>query len=297
MKKEKKEHINIANNVDLVHLIERIKNGPQFAETFSFENEKQWFMLIQYLGIEQEEYEKNYFFFDKERNIHISSSEFDYVWISTYGLIAKDKATDNKYVNAFMNQYTVIELIFEKAIAVSEEDKIYDVDGYYFGYLSKLTPALFHNLLFFVEVFCKAYLSLSGKKVPHSHILNELFPIVIETMYEENHNNTMFQAFMITSFRWVVDYVSTIPGGFKEHFVKYDDNEEDGTIIEFDTIKLKEIRDTLNTSYDFISGYYYDGKECMYLKPKLYERLLENAETEEDRKRVKETHGYLLEKN
>ncbi|AZO94912.1 hypothetical protein [Halocella sp. SP3-1] len=291
-----KEYICINNQNDLNYLIERIENGPLFAEAFKFDNNRIFIELLNYFEIDYKEFKKGYFYFDENRDLHISESEFGYTWISTYGLVAKGKSTRNKFVNSCKNQYTVVSLLFEKAKEICESDRVYDVDGYEFGYLSKLTPALFHNVLFYIEVFGKAYLSLSDVNVPHTHELAKLFAKVNETIYKKSHNDTMFQAHIIAEFEKVVEYIESIPGDFKEHFVKYDDNSEDGTVIRFNIDSLDEIQKTIDMSNDFISSYYYDD-DVMYLKSGLLDRLINNAMTEDEKQQIINKYGYMRRRN
>lgn len=175
MNTNEKEYIYINNQNDLKCLIEKIEKGPLFAKTFKFNNYEIFIELLNYFDIDYTEFKKRYFYFDEKLDLHISESEFGYFWISTFGLVAKGKSTNNKFVNSCNNQYTVVSLLFEKAKEICESDKVYNVDGYQFGYLNKLTPALFHNILFYIEVFGKAYLSISNVNVPHVHKLNILF--------------------------------------------------------------------------------------------------------------------------
>lgn len=287
-----KEYNYINNKNDLKYLIERIENGPHFAEAFKFDNNKIFIELLNYFDIDYKEFKKGYFYFDENRDLHISESEFDYTWISTYGLVAKGKSTKNKSVNSCNNQYTVVSLLFEKAKEICENDGFYDVDGYKFGYLSELTPALFHNVLFYIEVFSKAYLSLSGVNVPHIHELAKLFAKVNKTIYRKGHNDTIFQAYIIAEFEKVIEYIESIPGGFKEHFVKYDDNSEDNTIIRFNIDSLNEIQKTIDMSNDFISSYYYED-DVIYLKSGLLDRLINEAKTENEKRQIINKYGYM----
>jgi hypothetical protein len=293
MKLKDEDIIYVNNQDDLDYLIERIENGPQFAKAFKFGNENDSAKLLAYLKIDNDEYNREYYYSDKIRNIHISESEFGYTWISTLGLVAKGKATSNKFVNACVNQYTVVSLLLDKAFEICENSEVYDVDGYNFGYLSELTPALFHNTLFYIEVFGKAYLSLSGASVPHTHELSKVFSLVKNMMYKNNHDNTVFQARIIAEFQKGINYIELIPGGFKEHFVKYDDNPEDGTVICFDKEKIYEIHNVVDMSNDFISSYYYDKESALYLMPGLLERLIDKAETEKEKQQVINMYGYM----
>lgn len=297
MNENNEKFINISKQDDLDYLIKRIDNGPLFAEAFKFEENTLFLNLLEYLKIEYEEFKKNYFHYDKTRNLHISESEFKYIWISTYGLVAKGKETDNNLVNACVNQYTVLSLLFDKAIEVSESEKVYDVDGYNFGYLSRLSPALFHNTLFYIEVFGKAYLSLSGIKAPRTHELSEVYSLVTKTMFKKNQNDTLFHALIVDEFKKVIEYITSIPGDFKEHFVKYDDNYEDGTVILFDPEYLKGIRNTIDISNDLIYNYYYEGENALNLKSGLFERLLSKTKTENEKQRIIDIYSHLVAKN
>lgn len=287
-----KEYSCINNQNDLNYLIENIEKGPHFAKKFKFNNYEFFIELLNHFDIDYTEFKKRYFYFDKELDLHISESEFGYIWISTFGLVSKGKSTNNKFVNSCNNQYTVVSLLFEKAKEICESDKVYDVDGYQFGYLSKLTPALFHNVLFYIEVFGKAYLSISNVNVPHVHKLTILFEKINKTMYKKGHNDTIFQAQIIAEFKKVLDYIESIPGDFKEHFVKYDDNSGDDTVIHFNIDSLNEIQKTIDMSNDFITSYYYDH-DVMFLKPGLLERLTNNAKNKNEKQQIIDEYGYM----
>lgn len=230
---EKFEHIE--NQDDLHYLISRINNGPLLAEAFKFQERALFLSLLERLKVDVEDFKKNYFYFDKSRNLHISESEFKYVWISTYGLVARGKQTDNNMINACLNQYTVLSLLVDKAIEVSLIKDIYDIDSYSYGYLSSLSPALFNHILFYMEVFGKAYLALSGVKAPWTHELSKIYTLVAKAMSDNGHNNTFLHVLIHDAFKDIIEYVSSIPGDFKEQYVKYDSNSEDSTLILFDT--------------------------------------------------------------
>jgi hypothetical protein len=130
MGENSEKFIYISKQDDLDYLIKRIDTGSLFAEAFKFEEETFFLNLLEYLKIDYEDFKKSYFHYDRSRNLHISESEFKYIWISTYGLVAKGKATDNNLVNACLNQYTVLSLLLDKAIEVSESENVYDVDAW-----------------------------------------------------------------------------------------------------------------------------------------------------------------------
>lgn len=275
-------------------LFEKITHKELFAYKFRFSHRDLLKCLLEYLEIDILDFETNYFYFNSSRKLHISESKFGYVWISTYGLIATSKATNDRAVNAFKNQYTVISLLFDKAIETSLSDGIYDVDSYNFSQLSILTPTIFHNVIFYIEVFYKAYLSITGVEASHTHKLALLYQKTFETMIQREHNDTLFQLIILEPLHKFVDHIASIPGDFKEHFVKYDDNLFDDTVIIFEPEELIKMKNVLEASYDFISDYFYNGSESHYLETGAYNKILGKAKTDEDKKRVKTMYGHLV---
>jgi hypothetical protein len=189
--------VNIDSQELMDLLISRLSNGELIAEKFRFAQDEYYIQLFDFLKIDLEVYRDKCYYYDESRNLHICDSEFNYTWISTYGLISSGKATKNKFLNACLNQYTVISLLFDKALDICKDETIFDIDGYNFGYLKELTPALFNNVLFYVEVFGKAYLSLSNITVPHTHNLESLYKEVVNTIFMKKHNDTTFHAKVI----------------------------------------------------------------------------------------------------
>lgn len=294
MKENEDKYIHIKNQDDLDYLIMRINEGPQFANELKFSDRNYFVALLESLKIDYDEFTENYYFYDKFRPLHISESEFKYVWISTYGLIPKDKSTNNKEVNACVNQYTTVSLLLDKAIEISQCDSVYDVDRYNFGVLSTLSPALFHNLLFYIEVFCKAYLNLSGITAPHSHKLTDLYSKLIDTMYAKNHNDSLFQVRIVEPLENTIDHVKALPSDFKEQFVKYDDNPNDYSIIIFQPDSLNEIKQIINLANDFVIDYFYSGMGTHYLKQGFYQKILSNARNDEETEKIHIMYGHLV---
>lgn len=294
MNKNDDKYISIKNQADLDYLIERIIKGPMFANKFKFTDRNYFVSLLETLEIDYDEFIKKYYFYDKFRPLHISESEFKYVWISSYGLIPKDKSTSSKEVNACVNQYTTVSLLLDKAIEISQSDDIYDVDRYNFGILSKLSPALFHNLLFYIEVLCKAYLNLSGVTTRRTHKLTDLYSKLIDTMYIKNHNDSLFQVRIIEPLEKFIEHVKALPSDFKEEFVKYDDNANDNTIIIFESDSLNELKQILDLANDFITDYFYSGTETHYLKQGFYQKILSNAKNDEERNKINKMYGHLV---
>ncbi len=286
-------YIEISNQGDLDYLIKRIKNGPLFARDFKFLDRNYLLLLFGCIGIDYDEFCKKYYYYDKKRNLHVSESgETNLVWISTYGIVAKDKATNNKAVNAFINQYTVISLLIDKAIEISNKEEIYDVDSRISEYLTELSPALFNNLIFYVEVFCKAYLLLNNVSPMHTHKIKDLHAKTKDIMLGKKHNDTLFHVLIMDELQKIISYVSSIPN-FKEQFVKYDDNSEDFTIIMFQPESLQDIKRMIDLCHDFIIDYFYTGDETHYLNSGLLQRLLDKAENDDDKKRIISMYGHL----
>lgn len=290
----KEDAIIIGNESDLNYLIDRYHNGPVFAKAFVFEDEALYVNFFKEVGISLELFESKYYYFDKEKNVHISESEFGFVWISTMGLVATSRVTKNNYVNAFLAQVPILVQLLDEGIEVCNDDTVYDIDSYSYGRVEQLTLSLFHNLIFFSETLLKAYISLQGEKVPHTHKLQTLLKSAKEIMFRKKHDNTVFHAYIIPFVEREVLHISSIPGGFKEEYVKYDDNPHDTTLMVFRSDSFIETRDFVVLSEDIITSLYYDPDERMYLKQGLYERLLEKCETNEARAAIEGVYSFLV---
>ena len=288
------EKIPIQNENDLEYLIRTFKEGDPMAFAFTFENDDLYTQFFNAVGIDVNLFQEKYYYYDRSRNIHISESEFGYVWISTMGLVAKSKITGNKYVNACYGQKIVITELLDKAITICSNESVCDIDSYAYSEIEQLTPTLFHNSLFFFETVMKAYLSLCKKEVPFTHKTEDLFILLKKTMFEMGHNNTMFHAHVIPMIEELVNHINRIPGKFKEEYVKYDDNPQDITVILFDINHLNKMRNEVELIHDIISGLYYDIRDQLYMKPNLYERLLQKCKTDEEKNRIKTTYGFLI---
>lgn len=289
-----REYFLIHDQYDLDELIHRISVEKDVANLFKFSERNFFIALLETLKIGYEDFTKKYFHYDSSKKLHISESEFGYVWISTYGLIAVKKATTNRAVNSCLNQYLVISLLFKKAIEVVEDERVYDIDSYSSGLLKELTPAIFHNLTFYIEVFCKAYLSLTETKAPHTHSLALLYQKTVEVMLTKQHNDSLFQIMVLEPLYKFINHVSMIPGNFKEQFIKYDDNPLDSTIIIFEKNGLIEMTVILELSVDFIADYFYEGSKTHYLKTNTYQRMLEKADTVEKKQKIREMYSHLV---
>ena len=273
----------------------KVRNSEKqtLAHLFKFSDRKFFISFLEFLKLTDNEFRRKYYYYDGISKIHISESEFGYVWISTHGLIARKKATSNSAVNSCLNQYTVISLLIQKAIEICKNENVYDIDSYNFGRLDELSPAIFHNMTFYIEVFCKSYLSLSGTSIPYSHKLKTLYQKTVDTMNNNKHNNSLFQVMLLEPLYKFVQHVSNLPGEFKEHNIKYDDNPMDDTIILFDLYGLVEMKGLLELTRDFITEYYYVGSENHYLESNLYQRLMTKAKTEDAKKKIEALYPHL----
>jgi len=287
------DYILISRQSDLDELLVRISDKPIFAYLFKFSDRDLFVSLLEHFEVDYDEFVTKYYYYDTHRKLHISENEFGYVWISTSGLIARKKATSNRAVNSCFNQYTVISLLIKKAIEVVQDERVYDIQSYNNGLLSELSPAIFHNLTFYVEVFYKAYLSLATGSVPHGHKLSVLHQKTVKVTSENRHGDTLLQVMILDPLYKLVEHLGKIPAGFKEQFIKYDDNPMDDSVILFELDSLHEMSSTLELSYDFITGYFYEGNETHYVVPGLYQKLLEKAKTEKQKERIRTMYSHL----
>lgn len=290
------EYVIISNQAQLEEIIKRIAARNQFAYRFRFSERRLFITLIQELKIDYEDFTAKYYHYDPAIRLHISESEFGYVWISTSGLVASRKPTTSRAVNSCLNQHMVISMLIKQAIEVVKDERVYDVDSYNFGLLNNLSPAIYQNIVFYIEVFCKAYLSLTGTDAPHTHSLSKIYQKTVEVMKGKNHDDSLFQVSVLEPLYKFVDHVDNIPGEFKEHFIKYDDNPQDDTVILFDLPRLNEMISLLEISVDFINDYYYMGSETYFLESNLFERLLEKADTKEKKEKIYALYPHLAAK-
>jgi hypothetical protein len=294
MNDDDEKYTYVSKQAHVNDLVERIDKEERFAGEFKFSDRTLFITLLESLGIGYEDFTKKYYHFDKDRHLHITESEFKYVWISTYGLIAQDKATTNKEVNACVNQFTVVSLLLDKSIEICSSEQVYLADSSNFGALRELSPALFHNILFYVEVFCKAYMSMCNVNYPHSHAVALVYAKLLDTMHAQKHNDSLFHALIVAELAKIVEYVTTIPGDFREHFVKYDDNEQDNTVIIFDPEHLGELKEVLGRMDDFICEYFYMGEEPRLVKQGFYQILLDKCKNEDEKSQIRKMYGYLI---
>ncbi|MBC9934411.1 hypothetical protein [Chitinophaga qingshengii] len=290
------EYILVSKQTHVEEIVNRITKQEPFADQFKFSDRELFIALLESVGINNEDFTSKYFYYDSIRKLHISESEFGYVWVSSIGLVANKKRAQSRTVNACRNQYTVISLLFEKAIEVVQDERVYDIDSHSFGRLISLSSAIYHNLIFYIEVFCKAYLDLTGTQPQHTHKLSAIYQKTIEVMTSNNHNNSLFQVLVLDPLYKFVEHLGKIPGDFKEQYIKYDDNPQDDTVIVFDLSGLIEMKHILELSIDFIDDYFYEGVNTHYLESNFFQRMLDKADTEEKKKRIHDLYPHLSSK-
>lgn len=288
--------IRIESKQQLTWLLQKIKCKEEFADFFQFEEDHLEESFLNAILPDGTCFEDRYFYFDPDRNLHIAESANGYFWISTMGLVATGKVSENKYMNAFASQKFVLSAILDSAETICNSEYVFDVDSFQNGKLKELTPAIWQNYVFFFEIFGKAYLSAAGKDVAHGHHISTILDQVKDTMNELYHNDTLFHAYVIPTFESLVGHIKRIPGKFNEAFIKYDDNKGDTTQFSFSGNTLKEIRDIMDFCDDFIWDFYFSKNDPLYLKPGLYNRLLNKAPNEETRRVIEQKYSFLTKK-
>ena len=290
-------YVLVSSHMHIQEIVNRIIGKDSLAYRFRFSERQLFISLLQELQISYDDFKVKYYYYNNIRKLHISESDFGYVWISTVGLVANKSTKSNRAVNSCLNQYTVVSLLLEKAIEVVQEDDVYDIDSYNFGLLNHLSPSIYHNVVFYIEVFCKAYLSITGINPPYTHKLSLIYQNTVEVMNNKGHGDTLFQILVLAPFYKFVDHLEKIPGQFKEQFIKYDDNPTDDTVILFDFVGLNEMQNLLELCSDFISDYFYQGTDTHYLRSNVYQRMLDKADTEEKKKNIRDLYSHLIKKN
>lgn len=290
------EKYNIIDNEELLNkLIIAIKTKNLLTERIRFSNLELRNKMLEGLSIPLAEYEKKYYYITKD-DIYLSESELDYVLISTIGFVCyRDIYQDvkDKLFSSFEVQYEVLICLIQSAKVLLKDENIYDVDTFNNEKLTNICLAIFNNLLFYFELFGKTYIALNGMQVKRTHKLKAIYADVYKVMKKNKIINTKFNATIIVEINKFVDYISSISVDFKEEYVKYNDNSEDGTIVSI--TRISEIEELVSISYDFLSLFKYDKGNCHYLKDGLYDGIIKHAKNEYEKEKVKKMYGYLIE--
>lgn len=289
------EPIDIKEKSDLMYLLKQTFSCQAFAFFFRFHDSGFESAFLKAIGVDIEKYNSTGFYYDSERNIHIATNSEGLTWISTMGLTSNNRFTGIRFLDSCTMQYRVLILIVNEALSLIKNNTVYDIESNSYESLCELTPALFHNLLFYFEVFGKSYLELNEQQIPHTHKLTTILALVKKQMKRLNHTDTIFHAQIIFQFELLAEYTTGISNIFKEEYVKYNDNVGDNTVIYFNEETLLDIKRSIELSYDFISCYYHDRDEKRYLEPGLLSRLINRAKNAEEAAAVRKTFSYLLE--
>ena len=105
----------IDTELKLQTLLKIIEDGEEITGKFLFETEELRSMFLSEMIPQGVDFEDKYYYFDKERNLHVAESEEGFLWVSTMGLVPTEKYSDNMYVNAFVTQKEVMLALLESA--------------------------------------------------------------------------------------------------------------------------------------------------------------------------------------
>lgn len=142
-----------------------------------------------------------------------------------------------------------------------------------YEYLRSLAHALFYNLLLFYELIGKCYLSFCGVGFPNTHQLTEILALVKRTMFKNKHNDSLFHLYINYEFQTVVEHINTLPSGFKEQYVKYDDNQNDFTLIVFNPKLLNDMGKITEIGCEYVVSFWeYENGNTLSFFNKEYSR-------------------------
>jgi len=285
----------IGTETETNKLISSIQRGEKFSDSFMFSEDSFFNNLLNALDIDQSSLEKQNYIFNEETSLYISIYENGSVLISTIGLVSTPRRSDNNQVDAFDAQALTLSLLVQEAKLLCSNSTIYDVNSNTYDQFCIMSIALYHNTIFFFELFGKAYLSLSGVPIKQTHDINLVLAAVHKTMTVQHHNNTLFHALIIPVFEQYASHINALPPGFKEQYIKYDANKMDNTILRFSIIGLAHMEETVKRCIDFITGYYYERDNCYLLKKDYFSIILAAAKTPEEQRQVAEKYAFLLE--
>lgn len=286
--------VKIENKRDLYKLINDIKLQNQFCDKFRFSDYKFKYILLKELKINGKVFDKKYFYYSKLKRLHIAESEDGSFLISTYGMIMYNKqfnSDKDKIVFAFESQGEVLEILLAKIEKLLNKKDIYDIDSYNYNYLMRLTTGLTNNLILFLELFSKSYISINNREYTHTHDLNELLHNIIDIMYEKGQNDTYFNAKIVYEFSKIVEILNSSDEKFIEHYVKYNDCLQPSFYMD----DFQSLNNFVSICIDCIIALSLSCDD-LYFKVGLYKRLLEKATTKEEKGKIKDNYDFLIDK-
>lgn len=143
-----KSPIKIESKQHLEWLFQKINYKEEFANFFQFTEDGLQESFLNALLPDDVCFEDWYFYYDPGRDLHIAESENGYFWISTMGLVATGKVSENKYINAFASQKFVLSAILDSAETICTSESVFDIDSFQNSQLKELTPAIWQNYVF-----------------------------------------------------------------------------------------------------------------------------------------------------
>lgn len=281
------------DTIDMLNkLINDIKNSEYFCDKFKFSNYDYKYIMLKELKINIKSFDEKYYYHSKKSKIHISESEDGSFLISTYGMIIYNKRFNSekeKIIYAFESQTEVLEILLEKVDQLLKKRNIYDIDGYNYNYLMKLSTGLTNNYLFFLELFVKSYLAINDEKYPPTHNLKELLKKMESVIIKKNHKNTYFNAEIVHQFSEVVKLLNSSDEKFIEQYVKYNDSLQPS----FSAYNLKDLKKFVSLCEDSIISLFYSCED-IYFRPGFYERLIQKVTSEEEKNIIKDNYSFLV---
>jgi hypothetical protein len=259
------------------------------------------------MEISQEEFFEKRYYYDAEKDIHISWCIDEGIgplglWISTFGLACykgNSIIENNFFSDALFSQKVILSLLIKEARRLMDEEGTYDTTCGYYEDLRNLAHTLFNNLLFYYELVGKCYLTFCKVEFPKTHRLAKILELVKRTMFQNKHNDSLFHLYIIKEFQMIVDHISILPAEFKEEYVKYNDNRDDNTLIVFNNGLLDEMERVIEVGCDFVtfSSEYERANDdhISFFKQGIYQLKIEKATGAEDRKKREEFYKFLIE--
>lgn len=299
-------HIAIKTEEKLNHLCNSIKNGVVFADSFSFENESLLHAFFDNLSIDITNFNEKTYYYNEEKEIHITKNEANIYWISTMGLVPQEKLSINKYFNSLSSQHWVMITLIEKVRLILSGENIYFAESYYQEKVAGISQALFGNTVLYCELLGKAYLSIDKndrktiredriakiRKGSDGHRLGNISTAVRDVLYENGHNNTYFHFYYAFLLKSMSEYLRGLPG-FKEAYIKYDDNLKDFTVVSLSKSNLALLEQMISNTYTAVYDFYFGFDQDCFTQG-YFEYLLSQAKTDEQMQYVKTNYVFLI---
>lgn len=291
----KLKNIKVNSKKKFEKLCQDIINGTEFFGYFELKNETMLKTLLNIIGIDEKKFKEKNYWYNQERKIHISSSQFGYILISTVGLIAYKPDYDDdkgKFFSALWSQYQVLGILIDKIENIKNDS--FNIDGFNYEYLSNLSIGFFNNVLFYFELLCKFYITNCNEIIIQTHEISILLQQVKKVMFKNKQNDSFFHEIIVSEIERIAEYTKKIPGKFKEQYVKYNDNLYDSTCISVDS--MNEFRNFVEISFDVMNRFNIADKNP-YTQQGWYVKKILAVKDENEREELKQKYKYLIEQN